>query len=353
MVLFCMIPVILDLRENVSFYSMKRLFSIIFLFLSIQTLRGQELYNVTLPASTVPKGTLGIRIFNESYDEDGLIRKITVMKVMYGLTPKLTLTLSGVATDYHSLYLPDDFILHNHSGKGALVSANTPAVVPYPYIFGGMDLYGQYRFYSSDGQNSHFRMAAYGEGSYIRIASHLAEPELLTHNSGVGAGLIATYLKSHFAATLTLGGVLPFEYYGNSYDKYGGVYPVTFKYGNAADYDLALGYLLFPRHYKNYKQSNVNLYLEFLGKSYGSAQVTQQDGVVIYHIPNTIGILEGGTYVDVYPGIQWIIQSSLRIDLSVALPLINYSYLHEYPIYYLVVQRYFSFKKRTHLPESD
>jgi hypothetical protein len=284
-------------RENfLSFYNMKKLFNILFLFFFMQTIEAQELYNVTLPASTLPKGTIGIRLFNESYDESGLIRKITVMKVMYGLTPKLTLTLSGVATDYHSLYLPDDFILHNHTGKGALVSANVPAVTPYPYIFGGMDLYGQYRFYSSDGQNTHFRMAAYGEASYIRIASHLAEPELLTHNSGIGTGLIATYLKSHFAATLTLGYIIPFEYYGNSYDIYGGVYPVTFKYGNAGTFDLALGYLLFPRHYKTYKQSNVNLYLEFLGKSYGSAQVTQQDGVETYHLPSNIPILESGRH---------------------------------------------------------
>ena len=326
---------------------MKKLFSLLLLVLFFRTAEGQELYNVTLPASTIPKGTLGVRLFNESYDESGLIRKISVLKVMYGVTPKLTLTLSGVGSDYHSLYLPVDFILHNHSGTGPAVSANVPAAVPYPYIFAGGDLYGQYRFYSSDGQNSHFRMAAYGELSYVRIASHLAEPELLTHNSGAGVGLISTYLKSHFAATLTVGGVLPFEYSDNSYDQYGGVYPVTFKYGNAENIDLALGYLLFPRHYKSYKQSNVNLYLEFLGKTYGAAEVTQQDGVVTDKIPNTISILKAGSYVDVYPGVQWIIQSSLRVDVSVALPLVNSSYLHNYPIYYLGLQRYFSFKKHS------
>jgi len=326
---------------------MKKLFSAVFLFLLVQAVKGQELYNMTLPASTIPKGTLGVRLFNESYDEDGLIRKITVLKLMYGVTPKLTLTLSGVGSDYHSLYLPVDFILHNHSGKGPEVSANVPAAVPYPYIFAGSDLYAQYRIYSSDGQNSHFRMAAYGEASYLRIASHLAEPELLTHNSGVGAGLISTYLKSHFAATLTIGGILPFEYSGNSYDQYGGIYPVTFKYGNAATCDLALGYLLFPRHYKNYKQSNINLYLEFLGKTYGAAEVTQQDGVITDKVPNTISILKSGSYMEIYPGVQWIIQSSLRVDVSVGMPLVNYSYLHNYPVYYLGLQRYFSFKKHS------
>ena len=301
--------------------------AIFLIFLSLSS-GAQELYNITLPASTLPKGLLGVRLFNESYSESGLIRKITVLKVMYGITPKLSVTLAGVASDYHSRYLPVDFILHDHSGGNAPPSANAPEATPNPYIFGGADLYAQYRFLSSDGQNSHFRMAAYGEGSYIRIASHLGEPELLTHNSGFGAGLITTYLKSHFAATITLGYVIPTEYKGDAFDKYGGAYPTTIKYGNAFNYDLALGYLLFPRHYKSYKQSNINLYLEFLGRSYGAAHVTQQDGVVTYHIPDN-AFLKAGNYVDINPGIQWIIKSSLRVDFSVGFPLINTSFIHQ------------------------
>ena len=331
---------------------MSRFYTVIAFLLFSLTARGQELYNLTLPASTLPKGALGIRLFNESYDESGLIRKISVLKVMYGVAPKFSLILSGVASDYHSLNLPTDFILHNHGGSGPAVSANTPAVVPYPYIFSGADLYGQYRFYSQDGQNTHFRLAAYGEVSYARIVSHLAEPELLTHNSGVGAGLIATYLKGHFAGTLTVGGVLPFEYKGNSYDIYGGAYPIDFKYGNAVDYDLALGYLLLPRKYTSYKQTNINVYLEFLGKTYGAADVTQHDGIESYKIPNTIAILRGGSYMEASPGVQFIIRSSVRVDVSVGLPLGDGSYLHEYPLYYLAVQRYFFFKKKSS-PKND
>jgi hypothetical protein len=308
--------------------------------------RGQELYNLTLPASVPPKGVLGVRLFNESYNESGITRNISALKLMYGVTSKFSLTLSGVAADYHSLDLPVDFIKHDHSGKGPVASAAVPAAVSYPYLFAGTDLYGQYRFLSNDGQNTHFRMAAYGEASYIRIASHLAEPDLMEHNSGVGAGLIATYLRSHFAGTLTVGGILPFEYKGNSYDIYGGQYPVTFRYGNAVKYDLALGYLLFPRKYRNYKETNVNVYVEFLGKTYGAADVTQQDGVVTYHIPNSIGILEGGSYVEVSPGVQCIIRSDVRVEFSLGMPLINSSYLHEYPIYYVAMQKYFFFHKR-------
>ena len=322
----------------------KACYLLLFVVFSL-SLKAQELYNLTLPASTSPKGAMGLRLFNESYSEQGLIRKITELKVIYGLTPKLTVTLTGVASDYHSLHLPVDFILHDHSGGGAPPAANLPQATPNPYIFAGTDLYAQYRFLSSDGQNTHFRMAAYGEASYVRIASHLGEPELLTHNSGFGAGLISTYLKSHFAGTITLGYVIPTEYQGNAYDKYGGAYYTTIKYGNAVNYDLALGYLLFPRHYKTYEQSNVNLYLEFLGRSYSAAQVTQQDGVITDHIPNT-PFLKADNYVDINPGVQWIIKSSLRIDMSVGLPLVNSSFIHQYPLYYIGLQRYFFFKKR-------
>ncbi len=331
---------------------MPKICTLVVLVLFSLSVKGQELYNLTQPASTLPKGALGIRLFNESYDESGLIRKISVLKVMYGVTPKFSIILSGVASDYHSLYLPTDFIQHNHGGTGPPASANTPAIVPYPYIFSGADLYGQYRFYSSDGQNQHFRMAAYGELSYARIASHLAEPELLTHNSGAGAGIIATYLKKHFAGTVTIGGVLPFEYKGNSYDIYGGAYPVDFKYGNALTYDLALGYLLYPNTYISYKQTNVNLYLELLGRTYGAADVTEHDGVVTYKIPNTISILKGGSYAEISPGIQFIIRSSVRVDVSVGLPMVSSSYLHDYPLYYIGLQRYFFFKKRTS-PKND
>ncbi len=322
----------------------KILFLLLFIASSLCS-PAQELYNLTQPASTIPKGALGVRLFDESYSESGLVRKISVLKMMYGITPKLSIILSGVAADYHSLNLPYDFISHNHSG-GAAASASTPAAVPNPYIFNGVDVYAQYRFFSSDGQNSHFRMAAYAEVSKTRIASHLAEVELLTHNSGFGAGVITTYLKSHFAATATVGYIIPEQYKGDAIDIYGGTWPTTIVYGNAVNYSLAFGYLLLPQHYKSYKQSNLNIYLEFLGKSYNAADITQQDGVVTDHISNNIAILKAGNYIDVNPGLQYIIRSTTRIDISMGFPLINKSYIHEYPLYYIGVQRYFFFNKR-------
>lgn len=305
-------------------------------------IQGQELYNLTMPASTLPNGVLGVRVLNQSYNESNLYRQMTAVRVMYGVTTKLTVICSGTVSDYHSKNLPYDFILHNHTGIGPPAYANTPDKgVAYPYIFDGLDVYAQYRFLSHDGQNTHFRMAAYGEASHVYIPSHLTEPDLMFHNSGIGTGVISTYLKAHFAATFTGGLIMPKEFNGNSYDKFGGIYPVTIKYGNAVVYNLALGYLLYPTHYKTYRQTNINVYLEFIGKNYGAATVTQQDGSELYHISSNIPILKAGNYIDMDPGVQFIIRSNLRIDCSMAIKLINQSYVHNYALYTLAIQRYF------------
>jgi hypothetical protein len=266
---------------------------------------------------------------------------MTAAKIMYGVSTRFTIIASVTGTNYHSKDLPVDFIQHNHSGTGPSVFASVPALVPYPYRFDGVDLYGQYRILSHDGTNRHFRMAAYAEASKVSITSHLAEPDLLFHNSGLGGGVIGTYLEHHFAATLTTGFIIPQPFNGDSYDNYGGIYPTKINYGNAMIYNLALGYLLYPAHYKNYHQTNVNVYLELLGKSYGSASVSQQDGIDYRAISDNIAILKAGNYIDADPGIQFILRSNMRVEASVDLKLWNESYVHNYPVYVLAVQRYF------------
>ena len=303
---------------------------------------AQELYPTTQPASTLPKNALGIRVFDEAYKEGGLMRNITGLRVMYGVSPKLTFMLTGVCSDYHGKNLPLDFIQHNHSGTGNEASTNTPQQgLPYPYIFVGTNLYAQWRFFSSDGQNSHFRMAAYGEAAYIRVPSHDAEPDLSVHTSGIGVGVKGTYLKNHFAATLITGFITPFTYNGTSYDIYGGQYPTTIRYGNAVNYGLSLGYLLYPRHYTNYNQLNWNIYLEFSGKSYSAAKVYEQDGIVTNYLPINTPLLNAGTNLDAAPGLQCIIRSNTRVDFSVAFPVVSKTYTHLYPFYLLGIQRYF------------
>ncbi len=326
---------------------------ILLFFFNAQTLHAQELFPLNFPASTLAKGTLGVRVNDEAYKEGNVMRNIGQLKVMYGLLPNLTVQVTGTVSNYHSKLLPLDFVNHDHSGGKLVFSANTPALgVYYPYIYDGTDLYAQYRFLHNDGQNSHLRMAVYGEGSYIMVPSHETEPILSDHTSGIGAGLITTYLVRHFAVSLNAGYIHPFQYSGNAVDQYGGTYPTKFQYGDAAVYNLSFGYLLFPRHYTGgYKQTNWNIYMEFIGKSYGAAVISQKDSpfpfATTYSIPAVTSGLKAGNYIEAYPGVQCIIRSNLRIDLSAGFPVINKSYLHEYPTVQLGVQRYFFFHRKS------
>jgi len=329
---------------------MKKAFSLLFFIAFSLSVKAQELFPVTEPASNVPKGAIGVRLFDEGYKEADLFRNLAALKLMYGITSKLTIYATGTLSNFHEKELPADFINHDHSGGGASGGANTPQQgVPYPYVFNSIDVYAKYRFVTIDGQNTHFRMAAYAEGAYVAVPSHEAEPDLLVHTSGYGAGLITTYLKQHFAVSLTMGFIIPSDYKGNAVDKFGGIYPTTIQYGRSFDYDLSFGYLLFPHNYKDYKQTNWNVYCEFIGKSYGAANVTQLDGPpspilpnpLVIKVSNTTPILRSGNYVDINPGVQCIIGSIYRVDLSVGFPLINTSYNHLYPLYLIGLQRYF------------
>jgi hypothetical protein len=63
-----------------------------------------------------------------------------------------------------------------------------------------------------------------------------------------------------------------------------------------------------------------------------------QNGV---RLPNSAKGLKAGNYVDIFPSIQFIVKSNLRIETAIGLPIINKSYARAYPIYMLAVQRYF------------
>jgi hypothetical protein len=66
---------------------------------------------------------------------------------------------------------------------------------------------------------------------------------------------------------------------------------------NAVNYSLSAGYLVLPRSYRSYEQTNLNLYVELLGKA------------------NTDGVSRS-QYLDIAPAIQFIFNSVTRLDLS-------------------------------------
>lgn len=318
----------------------KGLFHIVLLLTISIRIQAQELYPMTEPASTIPKGTLGIRFFGNTYSEVDRLRNMFALRFMYGVTSNLTIEATPNVSNHHNRSLPFEFPLHN-----------TPQIgVDHPYLFNGIDFYAKYRVFSKDGAQSHFRIAVYGEYSVLKVAHDEGEPTLLDDNSGWGGGLIATYLKNHFAASFTGGYISPFSYNGNIPDAFPGLPPVpaTVKYGKGYNYSLSFGYLLFPDAYRSYKQTNWNIYMEFLGKSYEPVKI--EVGNIATGIKYPVNItgnkaLEGRQYLEVYPGLQCILLANTRIDFSVGIPVVNRSYVHFYPFYNFGMQRYFNFHK--------
>lgn len=313
-----------------------------FVLLSGRSGLAQELFPLSDPASSVPRNTLGVRVFSETYKGIKQVRNASYLRLMYGLTPKLSFYISTIASNHHGLKLPVEFPFHNTPELGKI----------YPYKLNGFWLYGKYRFLSDDGEKSHLRMAAYTAISKIKSTHHETEPDLeMGDNSGVGFGIITTALKDKFAVSLTTGVILPFLNHGVAPDPVGTLpdVPETVLYGKAFQYRLSFGYRLFPFHYRNFKQGNLNLYAEFRGKIFGAAKVNVFAGTPReYYLQNAQYplALQGASYVDFSPGMQYIYHSNLRVDFSTTFRWLGFSYTHLYPIYSVGIQRYFYFGSR-------
>lgn len=314
----------------------KKFLCLLFVVFSFLQTKAQELYPLSEPASNIPKNVLGIRVFSETYKEVNQWRNLTTLRWMYGLTPKLSVYLTGFASNHHGKKLPEGFPFHNSPERGA----------SYPYKFNGGNLYAKYRFLTIDKQNEHFRMAAYGEAACVNETHHESEPNVgMGDNAGFSGGVIATYLYQKFAVSLTLGGTLPANYAGDALDDVTGLpdLPVMLRYGRSLDYKLSFGYLIYPTHYSSFKETNINLYVEFLGKKYGAARAKVFNGLPnAYWLNNKqypIG-LQAGWYLDVAPSVQAIFNSNLRVEFAMTMPFFAKSYARMYPVYSLGVQYY-------------
>lgn len=310
---------------------MIRLALLIILSLNLSIGTAQELYPHTEPASSVPKGVLGIRVASEFYDEIGQLRSWQGYKFMFGLTPRLTLVQTFTFSNHHGSKLPDNFI--SNDGNIGLHTHGTTKGRPYPYAFESLNLYMKYRILSKDGKNRHFRMAAYFEAAGGNEAHDEAEPSLSGDNGGLGGGMIATWLNKKLAVSATAGYIMPSRYKQRNPE-------IVVQYGDAVNYSLSFGYLVFPRQYRDYKQTNINFYVEFLGKRYDAAKIEYQ-GQPIYSAD--VYTLARGSYIEARPSLQFIFKSNLRIDLSAAWPFRDRSFVRSYPAYYVNVQRYFYF----------
>lgn len=253
---------------------MKRaLFFIILLMPGL--LHAQELFVATEPASNMPANSLGIRVTSRFFkmEHEGVTGMRIEPELMWGISKKLMVHVVGLASNQMQ-----------------------PSIEPE-----GGSIYAKYRFLSKDDVHSHFRMAAYVKGSVINnpfvpdMREHTNKPfnneelDLEGGASGVSGGIIATQLLHKLALSVTAG-------YNRFMNNTKNKLPDYFS-ANAVNYSLSAGYLLLPRSYRSYEQTNLNLYVEFLGKANTDAVGRSQ-------------------YMDIAPAIQFIFNSVTRLDFS-------------------------------------
>jgi hypothetical protein len=293
---------------------------------------AQELFPNTEPASTIPKGVIGLRYSLEAFNSNtGKLASWHSLKCMYGATSRLTIIGSVSASNLHTKKFPEPFT-NNFTYHHSPVSYQSgTAKVSNPFLIEGITLYGKYRFFSKDAEHSHWRIAAYGEFSKSFVAHREAEPSLNGNNTGAGAGFIITKLHKKLALSGTVGYIYPFKY--EEKDSL-----ISFRSGNTFIYNISVGYLLFPLKYKSYKDLNVNLYVECMNKIY-------EEAAYVHHaLPvnsDFYPVLMGGQYSEVRPAIQFIINSNTRIDASVSFPVYQQVETRTYPVYMINIQRYF------------
>lgn len=262
---------------------MLRVYILSILFLCVHLLQAQELYIMTEPASNMPSKSLGIRLTNK------LMPMRYSNNYSYRLEPEIMYGVNKHLMVHANMYASNMF-----SGK---------------FKFEGGSIYAKYRFLSLDDIHTHFRMAAFGKISTIGNPSYIihtkqhelsdgtihqesskiysSEIDLDGNNSGASAGLIATQLLHKLAISATTSFTTKWK--NVNAEKVPGFNNYTL------NYSLSAGYLLFPKTYKNYHQTNVNLYVELLG----SSRLNNKDH-----------------YIDVAPGVQFILNSISRIDLA-------------------------------------
>ena len=240
---------------------MKQQFFIVVFFLSLSC-KAQELYSATEPASNMAAGSIGFRFDNL------IMNEINSSKINYHLIPEIIVGVSK------KLMVQGNVFFSNRNKQFACE---------------GGSLYAKYRFLSNDAVQRHFRMAAFGRISRNNSDIHQEEINMYGHNSGFEAGVVATQLLRKVALSSSLS-ILKASDNGNN-----NKYPYGSKNRKAVNYTFSIGKLMLPKEYKDYKQTNINLMVEFL---------TQ------------LNTGSGKYYMDIAPSVQMIFNSQSRVDIG-------------------------------------
>ena len=102
-------------------------------------------------------------------------------------------------------------------------------------------------------------MAAFGRYSFNNADIHQEQIEIMGHNTGFESGIVATKLIKKLAISSSISFEKAFD---NKPD-----YPFPNELGdNATNYTLSFGKLMYPKKYTSFKQTNINLMVEFAGQ---------------------------------------------------------------------------------------
>lgn len=232
----------------------------VLLFFSFE-INAQELFVFTEPASNMPTGSVGVRI------GQSLMKEKLSNKNNYDLMPEIMWGINK------------NLMVH-----GAVFASNETNVMKLE----GGSFYAKYRFFSTDDLHSHFRLAGFGRISFNNSSINDEEIETMGNNFGYETGIIVTKLINKLAISSSLS----FEKAFDNKPNYG--FP-TSQSDNATNYTLSFGKLVYPKKYTSFKQTNINLMVEFLGQTLNG---------------------NGKSFLDIAPSIQFIINSQARIDLA-------------------------------------
>ena len=227
---------------------------------------GQELYPYSEPASNMPSRSLSVKT-TALFGKDRMSNR-TMQRYM----PELMFGLNK------------DWMVH--------IGSNFSNMFQSSMIWEGARAYAKYRFLSNDDVHKHFRMAAFGLYNYSR--NNLKHNEInlgIGDQSGVQAGVIATQLWNRLAVSGTVAWNEVLDGLRND-KRYQDLYAYR-----SVNYSLSAGYLLLPVEYKDYDQTNLNLYVELLGG-------------------RNINFPDEKYFVDLAPSLQAIFNSTAKLNVG-------------------------------------
>lgn len=246
-------------------HALKTALTFIITVLFSKFILAQELYVYTEPASNMPANSVSAKfsamLANDNHSNRTLQRYMP--ELMVGLSKKWMMHANVTISNMHQRN----------------------------FIFESARLYGKWRFFSKDDVHRHFRLAAFAAAIYSRNHLNFNEINLYGDQSGVQVGLIATQLLNKLAvsASASLNEVLH-EYRWK--DTHSNLHAFE-----AFNYSISAGYLLLPRQYTDFNQTNLNLYVELLGG-------------------RNLDWPQEKYYLDLAPAIQLIFKSTDKLNLG-------------------------------------